>query len=201
MDDLPADRRYVIGDGEMIARILCLIILLLEIRGLSLSITDRKWMILIFYTQLSNLVTTASALFLLIIGQPYFVTVLRYLSTCMLVMTFLVTTCVLIPMGGNPRKLLWSGNGLYHHVLCPVISTASYILAENHAGRNLIWLPAMITLVYGLVMLYLNWVKKVDGPYPFFRVHNQSVIATVLWMAVLSAAVSGISTVVWFLAR
>ena len=99
----------------MTARILCLIILLLEICGLSLSITDRKWMILIFYTQLSNLVTTVSALLLLIIGQPYFVTVLRYLSTCMLVMTFLVTACVLIPMGGNPKKLLWSGNGLYHH--------------------------------------------------------------------------------------
>lgn len=185
----------------MTARILCLIILLLEIRGQSLSITDRKWMVLIFYTQLSNLVTTASALLLLIIGQPYFVTVLRYLSTCMLVMTFLVTTCVLIPMGGDPKKLLWSGNGLYHHVLCPIISTASYILAENHAGRNLIWLPAIITLVYGLVMLYLNWVKKADGPYPFFRIHNKSAAATVLWMTVLFAVVSVISVIVWFLAR
>ena len=86
MDDLPFDWRHFEGDGRMTARILCLIILLLEICGLSLSITDRKWMILIFYTQLSNLVTTVSALLLLIIGQPYFVTVLRYLSTCMLVM-------------------------------------------------------------------------------------------------------------------
>ena len=109
----------------MTARILCLIVLLLEIRGLSLSLTDRKWMVLIFYTQLSNLITTASAALLLILGQPYWVTVLRYISTCMLVMTFFVTTCVLIPMGGDPKKLLWSGNGLYHHVLCPVISTAS----------------------------------------------------------------------------
>ncbi len=185
----------------MTARILCLIVLLLEIRGLFLSFTNRKWMILVFYTQLSNLVTAASALLLLVIGQPYLVTVLRYLSTCMLVMTFLVTTCVLIPMGGNPKKLLWSGNGLYHHVLCPVISTASYILAENHAAGNLIWLPAVITLTYGLVMLYLNWQKKVDGPYPFFRVHNQSVIATIRWMVVLFAAVSGISAAVWFLGR
>ena len=104
-------------------------------------------------------------------------------------------------MGGNPRKLLWSGNGLYHHVLCPVISTANYILAENHAAGDLIWLPAVITPVYGPVMLYLNWRKKVDGPYPFFRVHNQSAIATVLWMAVLLAAVGGISAVVWFLTR
>lgn len=149
MDDLPADRRYIIGDGEMTARILCLIVLLLEIRGLSLSLTDRKWMVLIFYTQLSNLVTTASALLLLIFGQPYAITILRYISTCMLVMTFFVTTCVLIPMGGDPKKLLWSGN----------------------------------------------------GPYPFFRVHNQSAAATVLWMAVLFAAVTAISTAVWAISR
>ena len=201
MDDIPTDRSYVVGDGKMTTRILCLIVLLLEIRGLSLSLPGRKWMALVFYTQLSNLVTAVSALLLLLFGQPYAVTVLRYLSTCMLVMTFFVTTCVLIPMGGDPKKLLWSGNGLYHHVLCPVISTASYILAENHTAGSMIWLPAVITLAYGLIMLYLNWKNKVDGPYPFFRIHNQSAAATILWMAVLFAAVSVISAFVLFLAR
>ena len=185
----------------MMARILCLVILLLEMKGLSLSLPGRKWMALIFYTQLSNLVTAVSAVLLLIFGEPYWITVLRYLSTCMLVMTFFVTTCVLIPMGGSPQKLLWSGNGLYHHVLCPIISTASYIFAENHASGNLIWLPAVITLAYGLIMLYLNARKKVDGPYPFFRVYNQSHAATILWMTVLFAAVLGISIVIWILAR
>lgn len=182
-----------------LARILCIIVLLLEARGLSLSIADRKWKILVFYTQLSNLVTTVSALLLVVLGQPMWVTALRYLSTCMLAMTFFVTTCVLIPMGGDPKKLLWSGNGLYHHVLCPILSTISYVFAERHSG--LIWLPVVITLVYGLVMLYLNGVRKVDGPYPFFRVHHQSVMATVLWMAVLMAVMAGISAGVWAIAR
>ena len=174
-----------------LARILCVIVLLLEARGLSLSISDRKWKILVFYTQLSNLAATVSALLLVILDQPTWVTVLRYVSTCMLVMTFLVTTCVLIPMGGDPKKLLWSGNGLYHHVLCPIISTVSYVFAERHSG--MIWLPVAITLVYGMVMLYLNGIRKVDGPYPFFRVHNQSVAATVLWMTALMAVMTGIS--------
>ena len=71
-----------------LARILCVIVLLLEARGLSLSVSDRKWRILIFYTQLSNLVTTVSALLLVVLGQSVWVTTLRYLSTCMLVMTF-----------------------------------------------------------------------------------------------------------------
>ena len=146
-----------------LARILCVIVLLLEARGLSLSVSDRKWRILIFYTQLSNLVTTVSALLLVVLGQSVWVTTLRYLSTCMLVITFFVTTCVLIPMGGDPKKLLWSGNGLYHHVLCPILSTISYVFAVRHSG--MIWLPVIVTLVYGLVMLYLNGIRKVDGPY------------------------------------
>ena len=183
----------------MAARILCLIVLLLEIRGLSLSLSGRKWMALVFYTQLSNMVTAISAFLLVIIGETPLVIVLRYLSSCMLVMTFIVTTCVLIPMGGDPKKLLWSGNGLYHHVLCPIISTASYIIVEQHSG--MIWLPVVVTFIYGMIMLYLNGIRKVDGPYPFFRVHNQSVVATVVWMTVLMIAMTGISAGVWALAR
>lgn len=181
------------------ARTLCVVVLLMEARGLSLSVSARRWRILVFYTQLSNLVTTVSALLLEVLGQPPWVTTLRYLSTCMLVMTFFVTTCVLIPMGGDPKKLLWSGNGLYLHILCPILSTFSYIFAERHSG--MIWLPVIVTLIYGLVMLYLNGIRKVEGPYPFFRVHNQTVTATVLWMVVLMAVMAGISAGVWAIAR
>ena len=113
----------------------------------------------------------------------------------------LVYSCVLIPMGGDAKILLWSGNGLYHHVLCPVISTASYIIIEKHAGGDWIWLPVALTFIYGMVMLYLNGIRKVDGPYPFFRVHDQSVSATVLWMCVLLAVMAGFSALVWVLAR
>lgn len=183
------------------ARILNLIVLTLELRGLSLSISDRKWKILVFYTQISNLITALSSLLVVLLGQPAWVTVLRYLSTCMLVMTFIVTVCVLIPLGGNPHKLLWSGNGLYHHVLCPILSTVSYIIVEKHAGTATIILPVVITLVYGFTMLYLNAVEKVDGPYPFFRVCKQSKRATVLWMIVLTGVIGLISALIVWAAR
>ena len=61
-----------------LARILCLVILLLEARGLSLSVSDRRWRVLVFYTQLSNLITTVSAMLLVVLGQPPWVTTLRY---------------------------------------------------------------------------------------------------------------------------
>ena len=163
---------------ENMDRILCLILLLLEARGLYLSISGRKWRILIYYTQLSNLVTTVSALLLVILGGQPWIAEMRYLSTCMLILTFIVTLFVLIPMGGDPKKLLFSGNGPYHHLLCPIIGTVSYIFFETHCDRRAVLLSFGVTLLYGLIMLTLNALRKVDGPYPFFRVHNQSVYTT-----------------------
>ena len=84
-----------------------------------------------------------------------------------------------------------SGNCLYHHTLCPIISVYSYVLFEQHCGYW--WLPAVLTLAYGLNMLYMNRIEKYDGPYPFFRVNHQSKTATVLWVIVLLIIISAIS--------
>ena len=74
-------------------------VIILEVMGLRISITDRSWKILAFYTQLSNLVTLASSVAFLLLGAT--AAPLRYLSSCMLTMTFLVTLLVLVPMGGG----------------------------------------------------------------------------------------------------
>lgn len=165
------------------------LVILLEILGLRISISDRHWKIFAYYTQISNLITILSSVaFLLFGGEAAW---LRYLSSCMLTMTFLITLCVLVPMGGGFKTLMLSGNGIYHHTLCPIISVLSYILWEPHSS---IWvLPVVVTTVYGLVMLYMNWKQRFDGPYPFFRVRNQSPLATVLWMLGLIAFIAVLS--------
>ena len=178
------------------------IVIMLEVRGLSLSFPERKWKTLVFYTQISNVIAFISSILFVLLGQLPFVTAVRYLSVCMLIMTFFVTTCVLIPMGGDPKKLLCSGNCLYHHVLCPIISAVSYIIFEGHViSAAIILLPVAVTLVYGIIMLYLNAIERVDGPYPFFRVHNQTVTATILWVIVLLTATCLISWAVWLIAK
>ncbi len=116
----------------MLARIMCLIIVVLEARGLFLSIGDRRWKVFAFYTQLSNIATAISALFVLAFGETPLTILLRYLSSCMLFMTFFVTSCILVPMGGDPKLLLFSGNGLYHHLIIPIVSIGSYLLIERH---------------------------------------------------------------------
>lgn len=186
----------------MAARIMCLIIALLEARGLFLSIGDRRWKVFAFYTQLSNIMTMISALAVIIFGEVPAATLLRFLSSCMLAMTFFVTTCILIPMGGDAKQLLFSGNGLYHHLIIPIVSIGSYLLVEQHIpSASFILVPTILTLLYGLIMLYLNYKDIFDGPYPFFRVKNQTVGATVLWMTALTCVIGLISAGIFALGR
>ena len=151
-------------------------VIILEIIGLRISISERKWKIFAYYTQISNIITLVSSVFF-VVSQSSVVTItLRYLSSCMLTMTFLITLFVLVPMGGGFRKLMLSGNGLYHHTLCPMLSVTSYIIWEQHSS---LWiLPTVLTFIYGIVMLIMNGKGLFDGPYQFFRVRNQSKLAT-----------------------
>ena len=174
-----------------------ILVILLEILGLRISISDRHWKIFAFYTQISNLITVLSSAAFLMFGAS--AAWLRYLSSCMLTMTFLITLCVLVPMGGGFKTLMLTGNGLYHHTLCPILSVLSYVLWEPHSN---IWiLPVAVTTAYGLIMLNMNWKRTFDGPYPFFRVHNQSAAATVFWMQGLIAFIAAISFAVNALAE
>ena len=77
-----------------------------------------------------------------------------------------------------------------------MLNVASYILLEPYAPSGLIWIPVLVTLVYGDIMLYFNYQRKVDGPYPFLRVYHQSKTATVIWFMVLLFLVLGIGTAV-----
>ena len=175
-------------DKALIANI---IVIILELAGSNIS-RSRGLMMLAFYTQLSNLVTLVSSVCYIINSGAAFTAAMRYLSTVMLIMTVLVTLFVLIPSGAGFTRMMLSGNGLYHHTLCRVLSVASYIMLEEHS--HLWMLPVILTFVYGVVMLAMNAKDKYDGPYPFFRVHDQSKAATVMWVAVLTGIITIIST-------
>ena len=174
-------------DKVLIANI---IIIALEIMGFYFS-RSRGLEIFVFYTQLSNMVTLLSSVLFVISRGAAVTIVLRYLSTVMLTMTVLITLFVLVPMGAGFRRMMLSDIGLFHHTLCPAVSITSYFLWEQHSSM---WgVPVAVTVVYGVALLYLNYIKKVDGPYPFLKVHEQSVKATVLWMVALTALITALS--------
>ena len=186
----------------MAARIICLIILLLEARALSLTDMGMGWRRFAFYTQLSNAAAAVSALALVVFGQTPATALLRYLGCCMLVMTFFVTSCILVPGGGNARELLFSGSGLYLHLIIPAVSVGSYLVLELHASSPAaIAVSTTLTFIYGMLMLYLNYRGAVDGPYPFFRVKDSPWWKTALYMAGLTLAIGLISLGVYALGK
>jgi triacylglycerol esterase/lipase EstA (alpha/beta hydrolase family) len=181
------------------ARILNLVIIILEVVSMSNTFKSRGFVKnFVFYTQLSNMMTFSASLLLVIFGQKDWVEVLRFLSVSMLVMTFFVTACILVPWSRKAKELLFSGSGLYHHTIIPILSTLTYMLFEKRAPFHWIWLPGVLTLIYGLVMLYFNYIDVVDGPYPFFKIKQQGIKVTVLWMFALFMAVTVFSVLLGY---
>ena len=170
------------------------LIIIMEIIAFRISFKRIRWEMFIYYTELSNLITLISSAAYLLTGGN--VPALRYLSAVELTMTFLVTLCILAPMGGGFKKLMLEDNGIYHHTLVPILSVLSYVLWEEHST---LWLlPVILTVIYGLTMMYLNVIGKMDGPYPFLRVRHQSRTASVLWFFALIGVITAISFgVIW----
>ena len=175
------------------------IILVLGAVNFASVVPKRKAAAFAFYTQLSNYAALAAAIvFLLALKFPelsFAAALLRYLASCMLGMTFFVVMAVLIPMGAGVKNMLW-GSGFSVHLAVPVLSVISTLLLENDPDPNFLLIPPLVTLIYGIIMMILNYQGKYDGPYPFFWVRRQSKRATVLWTAALFAAVFVISLVI-----
>lgn len=146
--------------------------------------------IVYFYTRLSNLLALIAGIFVFIFiiknksGElPKWLSMLRYIATIMLFVTLLISLFVLTPAVGSFYRMMIENQLKFHHLLCPLISIISFIFFEKGGvlttkDNVLALIP---TLVYGIVMMILNAARVVDGPYPFLRVHNQPVWATILW--------------------
>ena len=113
---------------------------------------------------------------------------LKYISTICLTITFLVVIFILAPMlNFNYNYLLFKDELLYHHLLCPIICIITFLffdkLEKYTLKENIITIFA--TLLYGIVIVILNILKIVDGPYPFIRINYQPVAISIMWIVVL----------------
>lgn len=172
-----------------------LIIIILEVISFAILITRKGGItvgVLVYYTRLSNLLALIAGIFVVIFifrnkeGElPKWLSRLRFITTIMLFVTFLISLFVLTPAVGSFYKMMINNQLKFHHLLCPLLSIVSFIFFEK-GGRLSVkdnFLATMPTLIYGIIMLILNGTRVLDGPYPFLRVYNQPVWATVLWIA------------------
>ena len=101
-------------------------------------------------------------------------------------MTFLTVVFVLGPMyedGNGWYIMLCTSSMLYHNLLNPLAAIFSFVLLERspRLPRSTVKWALLPTVLYGGIILWLNIQRVVDGPYPFMKVYDQSVQASVLW--------------------
>lgn len=192
---------------------ICLVVL--GIVGLIVSIHSNGLGLFSYYTQDSNILGLLSSLCFVITGYEgfkrgevktnNFVSKFRFMATSCMCLTFLVVVFVLIPLAGFKWTgwYLFGGANLYYHTLCPIISFISFTFFEDVVNLRFVntainFIP---TVIYAAVTITLNALNVMYGPYPFLRVHEQSVLASVIWFIVIVGGSWGLSILVYILKK
>ena len=115
----------------------------------------------------------------------------RVLAAGLLSVTFIVVLAVLSPMRGDGINgwlyMLFNKDFTFLHTLCPILTILSFVLFEKepHLNTKSAFTATIPTLVYAILLIILNIVGAVDGPYPFLRVMNQPLYMSFVWFIVI----------------
>lgn len=171
------------------------------------------------YTQDSNIISMFSAFVLLLATIKalrseseisHKARVFRYVTTCLTTVTFLIVLVVLMPnkdpeVGGFMHNF-FSGSLFWYHGFCPILALLMFLFFEGKhdlRAKNII-LAIIPTFLYAIVWVSLvsfNIVPDEDAPYPFLRVHQQSVSTSVMWCCIILGVAAVVATVLFFIGR
>lgn len=164
---------------------------------------------IVYYTIDSNILSALACLLVfvfqisVVLGKknevPQWVVSLKYICTCLVTVTFIIVVAVLAPfdiISGLSAKeaysnLMLKGSSLWLHFICPLTALITFTVfdpcLEKRGTRPV---EALIpTEIYGVVLLFLNSNSTVDGPYPFLRIHHQTIQQSFIWLfTVIGAA-------------
>lgn len=146
-----------------------------------------------YYTQDSNLFLMFTSLLyvisLLICDKkiPHFVSLLKYAATTSVVITFLTVVTILAPVMGGYKAMLLDGTMLIHHLICPIFGFVTFVFFERHNLNGLkdALISMIFTCLYGVVAVTLNVLKIMDGPYPFLKVYDQTILMSIFWLILM----------------
>ena len=171
-----------------------LFVLCMEPIALPLSWDWGQEQIFTFYTEDSNIfaavvctMVAVCQLWCIFTGGeiPRWLKRLKFMATSCLLLTFLTVVFVLAPMNGpgGLYMLLCTSSMLYHHLLNPMAALISYLFLERtpRLPREDVRWALLPTLVYAAVIVPLNILRVIEGPYPFFEVYHQTVQTSLLW--------------------
>ena len=198
------------------------ILLLLELLVVLHAFSEEGWRTLRFYTTDSNLLCGIASLLYMIKSFPqlngegkgvvsrYFqkkqktgvflaeekaslITLLRFISTASLMVTFVVVLLVLGPENGYAHEFL-GGMRFYSHLICPFLSLFLFVTGEEPVPKK--WIPYALyaTLLYAIPLILLNLTGQVSGPYSFLKIREQSFGKTMFWIVTI---LSGNAVLAW----
>ena len=198
------------------------ILLLLELLVVLHAFSEEGWRTLRFYTTDSNCLCGIASLLYMIKSFPqlngegkgvvsrYFqkkqktgvfleeekaslITLLRFISTASLMVTFVVVLLVLGPENGYAHEFL-GGMRFYSHLICPFLSLFLFVTGEEPVPKK--WIPYALyaTLLYAIPLIILNATGQVSGPYSFLKIREQSFGKTMFWIVTI---LSGNAVLAW----
>ena len=176
-----------------ISLVLNILIVVLELIGFILSFKIFNKISIEFYTQDSNILALFSSLiyviYLLLNKKiPKWLKEFKYITTVSLALTFFVVILILAPMFNYAYGyLLFHDIMLYEHLLCPILGIITFIFFDdiNKYDKKDSLIAISFTIIYAVVLIILNLVNVIEGPYPFLRVRYQSVFASIMWLILI----------------
>jgi len=112
---------------------------------------------------------------------------LHLVGAVSLTITFLIAAFVLAPQEGFAYYFL-SDVAPINHFLGPLLSVATFLfpVQKNPLRKGSLFAPMTFTLLYGIIVLILNAVRVLDGPYFFLKVHEVPAGTIALWFGIIS---------------
>lgn len=184
----------------IISIVLNITIVTMEAIGLVWNYFRERFDSLQYFTEDSNILAfVASCVFLATCfwayknkskEYPNWVRILRYIATTCLSLTFSVVLLIFPFMtNGLPslKIMMLQGPMLFHHFLCPVVSFVSFVFFEEGLkfSRKTVFIAIIPILAYAIITVILNVAHILDGPYPFLKVYEQSILVSIIWFIVI----------------
>ena len=168
--------------------LLNVLIIIFEVIALIMNLHNNG-LLIEYYTVDSNMLALVSSLIYfvyLILDEkmPRWLEIFKYMTTICLSITFLVVIFILAPMYDfNYKYFLIDGAFVYQHLLCPIIAVITFLFFDTlHKFSIRDYIRGLyLTVIYAIVLVTLNIVGVVQGPYPFLRVKEQSITTSILW--------------------
>ena len=171
---------------KKIALIINILIIILELIGLGKSIFISRDFSFAYYTNDSNIIALISSILFLVFYKKdkELVKDIRFVATSCLTLTFLVVIFILCPMYQfNYKLFMFTDTFLIFHTLVPILSIISYVAFEERSSKKYLCLG--FTAIYGAILILLNILTLIEGPYPFLMVSTQGPLGILFWGVII----------------